>query len=343
MTLTYALGLVSGSRDQLSLPITVWDDAYATLDRDAALAYCESVAPIEVLDCKVTSDISISEESRAIIKFAVTYKRTTNITLRHASITAKSKKLYHFLSAGKVYEGTGTDVSSTNLRLKYKLDRQGAGAEFNNGKPLSVDPYTETRSFDILTSQDMISDKFMDAMEELFGEGKFNAAECWGKDAKSLQAVKFTATERGYNDWEVSFGFARVKKRTLVDVGDGVQIPELYGTEYYWPVEKDVYEDASIQPKVQKVVVGQVWETGDFTLVPQSSSLTTRSSATSGVLTTTYAHGLTSSDAIELFWDGGYRTATVSSTGTLTVSFSSGSGDNLPDAYSVIAVKKAAP
>jgi len=110
MTLTYAIGLVSGSRDQLSLPITVWDDAYATLERDEALAYCESVAPIEVLDCKVTSDISISEESRAIIKFAVTYKRTTNITLRHASITAKSKKLYHFLSAGKVYEGTGTDV-----------------------------------------------------------------------------------------------------------------------------------------------------------------------------------------------------------------------------------------
>lgn len=342
MALTYALGLVTGSRDQLSLPITVWDDAYATLDRDAALAYCESVAPVEVLDCKVTSEITVTERSRAIIQFAVTYKRTTNITLRRASINAKSKKLYHFLAEGKVYGTSGSDDTADFAYTKWKLDRQGGADEFNNGKPLAVDPHTETRSFDILTSQDMISDTFMDAMEEMFGEGKFNAAACWGKSSESLQAVKFSATERGYNDWELSFGFAYVKTRTSVDVGDGIQIPTLKGTEYYWPIEKDTYEDGSIQPKVQNVVVGQVWATGDFTLLPQSGVLTTRTSDSAGVITTLYAHGITGTPSIDIFWDGGFRTGTVSSVTTYGITFSGGSGDNLPLASTTVAVKKTA-
>ena len=342
MALTYALGLVTGSRDQIQLPMTVWDDDYATIDLSTALVYCETNAPSTILDCKVTSEISVTERSRSIIQFAVTYKRTTNITLRRASINAKSKKLYHFLSAGKVYGTSGSDDTADFAYLKYKLDRQGGADEFNNGKPLAVDPYTETRSFDILTSLDMISDKFMDAMEELFGEGKFNAADCWGKDAKSLQAVKFAANERGYNDWELSFGFAYVKKRTSVDVGDGIQIPTLYGTEYYWPVEKDTYEDGSIQPKVQKVVVGQVWDTGDFTLLPTSGVLTTYTTSTSGVITKLYAHGITGTPSIDIFWDGGYRTGTVSSVGTYTLTFSGGSGDNLPAANTALAVKKTA-
>ncbi len=346
MTVKYKYGLVTGTRDQLQLPMTVWEDGLGTLDRDTALATVEANAPNTVLGCDYTTDIGITERSANAITFAITYKRAgKNTILRKATVQAKSKKLYHFISAGKVYGTSGSDDTADFASLKWKLDRQGSQDEFNAGKPMQVDPYGETRSFSILTTADMLTDKFLDAMEGIFGPGCFNAATMWGKDAKTLQAVTFTANEREQNEWELSFGFAYVPVRTSVDVGDGVQIPTLYGTEWYWPVEKQALVSGTIQPKVIKAVVGQVWDTGDFSLIPQIGTLSTRTSNVAGVISTgTYAHSIvdgTGSDKIDIYWDGGYQQATITGTTTYTVTFGSGTVDNLPTAGTSVIVKKA--
>ena len=340
MALTAALGLVTGTRDEISLPITVWDTGLGTIDRDAALAYVEANAPTTVLGCEISDSISITERSAGAIVFSVAYKRRgKNTYLRRANIAARSKKIHHFLAAGNVYGVSGADETSTNVSLKWKPDRQGKAEEFNSGKALSVDPYGETRAFDIITTSDMMSDAFLDAMEDLVGRGCFNADPQYGKAEKSLQFVRFTATERETNDWEISCGFAYVPTQTNVDVGDGVQIPSLVGTDYYYPVEREVYDDADIQPKVVKVVVGQAWPTGDFRKIPQTGTLTTRSSNTAGVITTPYAHSIASGN-VDVFWDGGYRLGGISSTGTLTITFSGGSGDDLPVAGSNVIIKQ---
>lgn len=341
MTVKYKFGLVSGTRDEIQLPVTVWESAGTTLDRDDALAAVETYAPSTILGCDYTTDIGITERSANAITFSVSYRRAgKNTLLRKATIQARSKKLYHFIAAGKVYGVSGSDDTTDFASLKWKLDRQGAADEFNAGKPMEIEPYGETRGFSILTTADMLTDAFMDAMELIFGPGCFNAAEIWGKEDRTFQAVSFNATEREQNDWELSFGFAYVPKRISVDVGDDVQIPTLYGTEWYWPVEKETLVSGTIQPKVVQVVVGQVWDTADFSLIPQIGTLTGAATVSTG----TYAHSIvngTGSDKVDVYWDGGYRQCTISGVTTYTVSLGSGSGDALPAVGTVVIIKKA--
>lgn len=71
-----------------------------------------------------------------------------------------------------------------------------------------------------------------------------------------------------------------------------------------------------------------------------AGTLTTRTSNTEGVITFS-SHSFTVSDKIGIFWSGGQRHyVTVDSADVTTVTFSAGSGDNLPADESAVTVSK---
>ena len=268
MALKEKMAFVSGSRNELQLQITVSDDAGAALDRDAALAAALATVPATILGCNLADEKnpSIVEQSANAIKFQMVYKRPAQNELRRtANIVTRSKKIFHFLSSGNVYGAGGTSLTSTNASLAWKTDRQGKTEEFNSGKALSIEPLQESRTLEYLTTRSFLSDTYLDSMEDLVSRGCFNSDTFFGKAPGTVQIVRFTATERDDDDWEVSYGFGHQTAQTSVDVGDGVQIPTLNPYEYYWCVEKEVYDDGDIQPKVIKAVVGQVWPQASFT------------------------------------------------------------------------------
>ncbi len=346
MSIRYRFGLITGNRDQPILPVTVWETTGGLLDRDAALAIVEANAPATILGCGYVGVDTLTERSGNAIAFAVTYKlKGTNAFLRKGDVAAQAKKLYHFLAAGKVYGASGIDLTDDHGALKWKVDQQRSQEEFNAGKPLEISPHSETRSIDLLVTKDFITDKFMDKMESIFSRGAFNAAGLFGHPEKTFQAVRFAANERSQNEWEASFGFAFQAKQTDVEVGDDVKIPTLYGNQHYWLVTKDTYLAGSIQPKVQKAVVGDAWPTDDFSYLPQTGNLTTRSGDHAGVVTTPYEHSIVGGGGakVDLFWNGGYAQATIGSTTTLTVDFNSGTVDALPAVGTLLVVKKAVP
>lgn len=72
----------------------------------------------------------------------------------------------------------------------------------------------------------------------------------------------------------------------------------------------------------------------------KTGSLTTRTNDTSGELTMTAGHGITTGQVIDVYWAGGVRYGvTVGTVATNVVPISSGSGDNLPtEATAITAV-----
>ena len=75
----------------------------------------------------------------------------------------------------------------------------------------------------------------------------------------------------------------------------------------------------------------------------KAGSLTTRTTDTTGVITTTSTHGITDSDRIFIFWDGGHRrniTVSAYDVGNKTITFTAatGGGDVLPAEGTAITV-----
>lgn len=69
----------------------------------------------------------------------------------------------------------------------------------------------------------------------------------------------------------------------------------------------------------------------------KTGTLTTRTDNTTGTLTMTAGHGLTTGQTIDLYWSTGVRYGvTVGTVSTNSVPISAGSGDNLPTASSSI-------
>lgn len=69
----------------------------------------------------------------------------------------------------------------------------------------------------------------------------------------------------------------------------------------------------------------------------KTGTLTTRTNATSGVLTMDSGHGFTTGAIISLFWDGGSRhNVTLGTVSTNSCPFSGGAGDDLPVATTAI-------
>jgi hypothetical protein len=330
MTLKAKIGKISGTVDQPVVPVTVFDSAEAQLDYDDAKAYAIAAAYAEyptLLGCNLRqAEVSINELSGKAITWDVPYKRPgRNVLLRSASEQTKAKKMYNFVEPKGVYGVDGADVTSSYGHTKWKLDRQGSAAEFNSGKPVTVDPLNESRTLTYNTSQSFINDAYLDAVEDVVQRGCFNDAVYLGRAVASLQLVRFSANERDYNDWELSFGLGYRAFKASVVVGDGVVIPELRGCDHYWPIEKETYSAGGIQPKVKAVVVGQAWEleTLQDLHIPTPGILTTRTDDDTGVFTDVAdGHGITGSDQAIIFWDGGQQVAEVSTVSTGTISTS---------------------
>ena len=351
MTLKAKLGKISGSRDTPSLPVTVFDSANADLTYDAALLAAVSAAQTAyptLLGCHLKADeVTVSELSSKAITFDVPYKRPgRNILLRSASAQTKSKKLHNFIAPVGVFGVSGADETTGNPSLKWKPDRQTSQSEFNAGKPITVDPLNESRTMSFSTSQSFVTDAYIDTIEDVVDRGCFNDSTFLGRPAGSLQLVRFTANERDVAEWELGVGFGFRKTQTTIDVGDGVQIPTLRGCDYYWPVEKQVFADGQLTPKVEKVVVGRAWDLATFQdlNIPSPGILTTRTADDQGVVTSIpEGFGIEASDQVIVFWDGGSQVADVSSVGTYTLSFTNGDGDILPVVNTNVLVARYVP
>lgn len=71
----------------------------------------------------------------------------------------------------------------------------------------------------------------------------------------------------------------------------------------------------------------------------KAGTLSTRTDDNTGILTVASGHGITTSDLVTVFWNGGLRSGmTVTGTTSTTISIDAGAGDNLPTASTVITV-----
>lgn len=72
-----------------------------------------------------------------------------------------------------------------------------------------------------------------------------------------------------------------------------------------------------------------------------AGTLTTRTDNDTGIVTVLAGHGITTSDTVTLFWEGGVRRGlTVTATASTTISIDAGAGDNLPLVSSVVTIAK---
>ena len=83
----------------------------------------------------------------------------------------------------------------------------------------------------------------------------------------------------------------------------------------------------------------RVWDI-DLPALPAGNTgeLTTRTDATSGVITLVTGHNITDGDTVDLFWTGGRRYGVAAAVVTNAATISGGAGDNLPDATTDITV-----
>jgi hypothetical protein len=270
MALKYRVGLISGSRQQFQLPMTVFSTTRTALNYEDAILFAEQNAPGVLAGNKKTDDISITEKAASAITFLFTYKQPAQDELRRrASSSTKPKKLFSFLAPIGVYKLNASglvteDVSAENESIKWKPDRTSTASEFKGAKGVMVDPLAESRTLDFFTNASVVTNAYLDTIEDMVVRGVFNQSPIFTKPAFTLQIVRFSATERDDDDWELSFGFGYQPVREDVEVGDGIKIPKLRGCDYWYPIEKDIFADDVIQPKVDRVVLGQVWEADDF-------------------------------------------------------------------------------
>lgn len=337
MTLKAKLGDVSGTRQTPTLPITVFDDAFAPLGYDAALAFAIASAPASVYGGNLrTADVGISQQSSKCIVFEMRYERPNrNILLREVDAQTDSKKITHYIAPVTVRDAGG-DASSLNQSLKWKTDRPAASEEFNSAKPITVDPLRNSRRLRYSTDQSFVTDSYLDTVEDLVERGAFNSTEYLGRPIGTLQLVQFSVAESDFANWGLAFGFGYRKIQTNIDVGNGVTIPTLRGCDHYWLQEEQVYEDGKLQPKTKQAIVGQAWPLEDFSVLnmPYPGRLTTRTTDIAGTISTVTGHGISGSDDVIIWWDGGEQIAICSgvsgSSPNSAISFTSGTGDALP-------------
>jgi hypothetical protein len=73
----------------------------------------------------------------------------------------------------------------------------------------------------------------------------------------------------------------------------------------------------------------------------RAGTLTTRTDDAIGVVTVASGHGITTSDTVAVFWEGGSRfSATVTGTTATTITIATGAGTNLPIATTALVIAK---
>jgi hypothetical protein len=73
----------------------------------------------------------------------------------------------------------------------------------------------------------------------------------------------------------------------------------------------------------------------------KAGTLTTRTDNDTGVVTVGSGHGITDTDTVDLYWEGGRRySVDVTATTATTISIDAGTGDNLPIATTAVTIVK---
>jgi hypothetical protein len=97
---------------------------------------------------------------------------------------------------------------------------------------------------------------------------------------------------------------------------------------------------AAMNSSFSRTATGQIAH--DVTLnAAKSGTLTTRTNNTSGIATLEAGHGIVASNVVDLYWTGGRRyNVNATAVATNDVTFSGGTGDNLPVATTALTMTK---
>jgi hypothetical protein len=279
MAMTHAIGPIGGSFKQPSLSVTVWDDAFATLDPDEVVEYAATVIPNSIFGKLPTVDPGIDELAGHIYRVSFDYTppeleppdpppvREQGTLARRMNFQAKSKTIYTCLEPIGVYSADG-NVTDQYQFTKWRVNVNSEGVGQLRTLGLTIDPLPETRTLDYYAPNTFISDTYLDTLETLCG--KFCSGTFFGRPQGSVQLVRASLYERTPDDWEISLGLGYKAAETNVDVSDEITIPEIRGSWIYWTRDRESPFDAGgdtgviIDMKPEIAVVQRVWEEADL-------------------------------------------------------------------------------
>lgn len=273
------IGRVSGTLESLQLEITVWNDDQSFLDYAPALALAVQNRPAAIFGMPPSDDKpQIKENGRYTYTFLMVYESTalqgarlppatpTDGKIRQAAMVAKSVTRTDFIEPVGVFAAGRADVTADYPGLKFKIDAPGQDSHYHRSAGRTFDPLAETHVIKHFPRNELVTDTWLQTIEDVCARGCFNSLEYDGYPAGTLQIVRFHAQPRNTKDWEFIFGFGNRPTRPDVDVGGGVIIPLLLGNYHYWTRDALVYNAAkkTLQPQAKLAIVGTVWEQDDF-------------------------------------------------------------------------------
>lgn len=288
MALKHKIGPLTGTTSSPQITITVWDGARVAIDTAEAVAHAVSVAPVTVFGNLQTADPGVEELSDpGVVRVSISYSapelqpqpspppREMGTLARRANCQAKSITRTRCLEPIAVYDDAG-EITDDYGQMKWLCGVAGGGAQPHRVAARTFDPYPESRTLDFFAPNTLITDAYLDAIEALVVGGAFNDGDYKGCPQGSLQLVRFSLSERTPNDWELSFGFAKVPPQSAVEIDDDIAIPTLRGSWAYWTYDKEIYiPDSNIlRVQTQFVVVQRVWPEADFGVLQLPESVT---------------------------------------------------------------------
>lgn len=282
MTLVSQAGKPVGSLESLTWPVTIWDDAGASVTFEDALDFALAEMPGTVLTAVIDKYNRHPAEqlSDSAWRFNVVYRPANIIGVdppeqpaegtirRRMQFVAKPETLWNFREPIAVLDSSG-DVTTDFPNQKWKIDLSGAGLPFGRVQSHGHEfqPLSENITDDIYLPNATVTESYRKAVAAL--RGTFNDDVFEGYPAKSLQLVRAEINPRSGTDWELTFGYAYQEPLTSVDIGGGIVIPELNACDYYWTIDRTTYDAGSriVEVSPRYCFVGRWGQLGDFSVL----------------------------------------------------------------------------
>jgi len=166
------------------------------------------------------------------------------------------------LSPQTVYARAGEPVPEDSE--KWLIGQQGDGSA-----PEGVEIYEPNATF---SETHYLSDGVITAAQQrtlLRTVGKLNESAFRGWLAEEVLCIGVTGSKRGSSDWEISFRFQVKEHQTGLEIA-GITGINKKGWEHIWPyheLEKDGGDAPIISNIIKYMVVAEVFQTADFSLL----------------------------------------------------------------------------
>lgn len=278
MALKTAIGPIGGSVSAPRITVTVWDDAFATVDEDAAVAAAAIAVPSTIFAALPDDDPDVDE--LAGHAYAITFNYSPaeltppdpppvgELTIDYRmSYQAQPKYVYEAPECLGIYDTDGLVVGKS--RLKVNVRKVGG---VNRVIGMQVDPLPEVHSLDVVIPDTDVTASYREGVAALCG--KFNDDTFMDYPAGTLQLVRFNAQKRTNDDWNLSFGFGAGEERTNVpfDGNDNtgtyaiITVASIPAYAITWTVDRDVPISGTneVEKLADFVVVQRAWDLGDF-------------------------------------------------------------------------------